>query len=726
MRAMLLVALMVGCTDSEDFDGDGFTPHMGDCDDGDAAIFPGAEERCDGVDADCDGSVDESPVDGQTWYADWDGDGYGLDGTEWVACAQIGGYAAEGGDCDNTDAAIHPGAAEACDAVDQDCDSAVDEGFEGWRLDRDGDGFGDPDAPGCDVNDASDCDDADPGVSPAGVEVCDSGDDDCDGFVDEGFEGWRVDQDGDGFGDPATLGCDVEDTSDCDDADPSRYPGAAEICADGVVNDCDGDAATALDQCFLSGTVSMADADLRFEGEATGDYVGATLTGLGDVDGDGLADLMVSAMFEQSGGRSAGAVYLLTGANVQQLAAGTHTLAVADAKFTGEDRDAEAGYASAGVPDLDGDGLPEALVGACGYNGGLRYQGAAYLLESGGALGSASGQVSLGSADLVLEGEGEGHSAGFALAGLAATDAADPDVLVVGAPYEGGSTAGAVYVLRSDGALATARANGAHQMDLGQAELKLTASAARDNLFLLSTAGDLDGDGREELLASSPDAGTNQPGVVWVVTGDDLFGSTTGVMRSSDIGIPIVGDYDFAQAGTALGHLDDVDQDGAPEVLVTAVSAYGRLGAVYVFEAGAILGASGSVPLSDAVLRIEGDANNQLVGYSLSDAGDPDGDGLPDLLVGVPYASNGPQTEGVVGLLLGGGALSGASGTLAFTDADVRFEGDLSHDYTGWSVAGVGDVDGDHYGDLLIGASNYRNSAGYTVGVASLVYGGGL
>lgn len=94
-----------------------------DCDDTDAAVHPGAEEHCDGVDEDCDGIVDEDAVDMAEWWADEDGDGHGT-GSLW-ACAMpdravVPGEAAE--DCDDTDPAVYPGAPELCDDVDQDCD----------------------------------------------------------------------------------------------------------------------------------------------------------------------------------------------------------------------------------------------------------------------------------------------------------------------------------------------------------------------------------------------------------------------------------------------------------------------------------------------------------------------------------------------------------------------------------------------------------------------------
>ena len=89
-----------GKTTFADADADG-SPACLDCDDGNASAYPGAGERCDGVDQDCDGTVDEEPIE-FAWYADVDGDGYGDPSTGTIACAQPKGTVADATDCDDT------------------------------------------------------------------------------------------------------------------------------------------------------------------------------------------------------------------------------------------------------------------------------------------------------------------------------------------------------------------------------------------------------------------------------------------------------------------------------------------------------------------------------------------------------------------------------------------------------------------------------------------------
>ncbi|MCB9295772.1 MAG: BspA family leucine-rich repeat surface protein [Lewinellaceae bacterium] len=201
-----------------DADGDGFTAvgscsgSADDCDDTDASVFPGAPELCDGLDNDCDGTIDDG------LSIDADGDGFTAPGS----CS------GSGDDCDDTNSSIFPGAPEICDGVDNDCDGTIDDGLS---FDVDGDGFT---APGSCQGSGDDCDDNNSSIYPGAPEICDGVDNDCDGTIDDGLS---FDVDGDGFTAPGSCS---GSSDDCDDTDATVFPGATEICGDGLDNDCDG------------------------------------------------------------------------------------------------------------------------------------------------------------------------------------------------------------------------------------------------------------------------------------------------------------------------------------------------------------------------------------------------------------------------------------------------------------------------------------------------------
>ena len=234
-----------------------------DCDDGEFTTHPGADEYCDGHDDDCDGAIDESDaVDAGTWWLDADGDTYGGTSLSLVQCSQPTGYVASSSDCDDLAAATNPGATETCNDIDDDCDGSIDEGLSTstWYGDGDGDGYGDASTSTADcgqptgyVADSTDCDDAAAAIHPGATEVCDTVDNDCDGDIDDadaglsGADTWYLDLDTDGYGDPGstTDAClqpsgYTSDFSDCDDGDSSVNPGASEVC-NGDDDDCDGD-----------------------------------------------------------------------------------------------------------------------------------------------------------------------------------------------------------------------------------------------------------------------------------------------------------------------------------------------------------------------------------------------------------------------------------------------------------------------------------------------------
>ncbi len=234
-----------------------------DCDDDDPNIYPGAPELCNGdIDDDCDAfTLDNDSPTAPLWYADADGDGYGDPADVQQVCLQPTGYIVDDTDCDDIVAAINPGEPEVCNGgIDDDCDPLTDEeivdGFT-WYPDLDGDGHGVTAGAVTACNQPSstsllddDCDDADPLRAPSFTEICNGIDDNCDLVVDEDTasdaQAWYLDNDGDGFGDPAVfvVQCaqpsnSVADNTDCDDFAAAVNPIALEICNGDIDDDCD-------------------------------------------------------------------------------------------------------------------------------------------------------------------------------------------------------------------------------------------------------------------------------------------------------------------------------------------------------------------------------------------------------------------------------------------------------------------------------------------------------
>jgi hypothetical protein len=229
----------------------GFSPYDDDCDDTSIVRSPITPELCDGIDNDCDDTIDEDPT-AVDWYVDADGDGFGSASGDVVhACVPPGERSILGTDCDDGDPARSPAVAELCDGVDQDCNGIADYAIAPGDLeDDDHDGIADA---ACGAPRGMDCDDRDAASSPRSVESCDGRDNDCDTRIDEGVTSvvFYRDADGDGYGDGSSglvIGCSpttgyVRRGGDCDDADPARAPGSVEAC-----NDRDDDCDAAVDE----------------------------------------------------------------------------------------------------------------------------------------------------------------------------------------------------------------------------------------------------------------------------------------------------------------------------------------------------------------------------------------------------------------------------------------------------------------------------------------------
>jgi outer membrane murein-binding lipoprotein Lpp len=447
---------------------------------------------------------------------------------------------------------------------------------------------------------------------------------------------------------------------------------------------------------------SRPDTDLTgfgtgFVGEDSSDSSGYSVAAAGDVNGDGYDDILIGAYGDDDFGPDAGQTYLLLG-KASGWAPDTD-LSNADASFVGEGAGDNSGSSVAGAGDVNGDGYDDILIGAYANDAGGADAGQAYLI-----FGKASGwtmDTNLSAASASFWGEDAGDWAGSRVAGAGDVNGDGYGDILIAAHCDddGGTNAGQTHLIFG-------RASGwAMDTDLSAAPASFWGEDAFDYAATwVAGAGDINGDGYDDILigAYKEDDGGADAGQIYII-----LGKASGWAPDTDLSnvdASFWGEDAGDNAGVAVASAGDVNGDGYDDILIGAF--YDGDGGALAGQTYLILGrASGWAmdrDLSSADASFWGEDAGDESGFSVRCAGDVNGDGYDDILIGARYDDDGGADAGQTYLILG--KASGWAMDRDLSSADASFWGEDAGDNSGTSVAGVGDVNGDGYDDILIGA----------------------
>lgn len=756
-----------------DVDGDGYpSAHMGgmDCDDNNVDVNLGAIEQCNGLDDDCDALEDDDDPDvvipdGVTMWKDADLDGFGDVAQSSVRCGPGTGWVLDDDDCDDSNGTVHPNTTELCgDGLDNDCDdlfgdddpdvdtsgtpSWPDEDEDGygdedavphycdhpagwvvngddcnderadvnpdtlWYPDVDADGFGDPTGitvTSCKKPDddhvrigwGDDCDDVDANINPDMVDDCDFVDSNCDGSVDDASSApsWVFDSDGDGFGvdpwpgapsclSPALGWVDVAPGLDCDDAEPSLgAPGDwfADLDGDGVGADFVALACEApADATAVEGDCDDADPSIPGPVETCG---------TGDEDCDGavgfddhvnLSTTMDGWLDLDGDGFGDAATYVPW---CQDLPL---DVATNDDDCDDSDPHSRAGLAYRFDGDGDGFGAGEPLI----PDTVCVAPGPGYVDDDFGVdCDDADGKSFPGGIERHANGVDddcdalEDEATTMLLSDVASETWRWPQnvsfgsAIGVGGDLDGDGRpeilVGAPYNNGNDGALLWAGPSG---------ELRVWIEGSLNNVGLARPVlQDMDADGATDVVVGTEDedyAGTTDVGTARTFFGPVLDEFATRSLEAS--GAVVAGLDTYGRLGHSVA-AGDIDDDGIADLLI---GSYVSDGGVYLFR-------GPQAPVSLAPLADTAVTGASYLGADVEAFGDIDGDGVAEWGAGAYLEAPSSAVYLFSGLPLG---------ELLAEDAPIVLRAETASDNFGLSVAPIGDVTGDGLADVGVAA----------------------
>lgn len=467
------------------------------------------------------------------------------------------------------------------------------------------------------------------------------------------------------------------------------------------------------------------------DGDA-GDRLGFSVSDAGDVNGDGRGDIVLSQYWDDVMGPATGGAYVVFGkADTDAVPLAAVTGGVGGFALESETLNDGLGHSVSGAGDVNGDGLDDVIVGAFSSDASGPATGRSYVVFGKVDTGSVSlSEVAgAGMGGFALDGESGGYLSGASVSGAGDVNADGlADILVsANRPFGVSAFPGRCYVV-----LGTAQTDTVQLSDVvsGTGGYALDGETEGSNQGpLVSDAGDVNGDGLADIIVSSRrhDANGTRSGRSYVV----FATADMDTLKLSDVangigGFALDGEAALDSSGSSVSSAGDINGDGLADLVVGAPNADPNgqsSGRSYVVFGKADTDA---VPLSDVAggmggFALDGEAEHDNAGSSVSGAGDVNGDGVADIIIGAPGNASNGQGSGRSYVVFG------KADTVAVQLSDVAsgvggFALEGEYGFSGSSVSGAGDINGDGLADVVVGAP-WNDAHGLNSGRAYVVFG---
>ena len=479
------------------------------------------------------------------------------------------------------------------------------------------------------------------------------------------------------------------------------------------------------------GTVDLlTQANVTLSGAAATDVSGYSVAPAGDVNGDGLADLIVGAPYaDPSSSRdAAGSSYVIYG-KASPSDVDLASLGSSGFRIDGVATDDQAGTSVASAGDINGDGFADVIVGAPFADPSTRTDGGRSYVIYGRAAGSTLDLRSPGSAVRIV-GAAAGDHSGVSVASAGDVNGDGWTDLVVGAPDAdpfSRTDAGSSYVIYGSASLADVDLR-----SLGVRGFRIDGAAAYDSSgYSVAPAGDINGDGYAEVIVGAPYADPS--------SSRDAAGSSYviyGKASPSDVDLASLGSSGFRiegaaagdQSGSSVASAGDINGDGRTDVIVGAPWAdpFSRTsaGSSYVlYGTASPSDVDLASPLGSSGFRIDGAADSTFSGDSVAAAGDINVDGRADVIVGAPLSDPSSRTNAGSSYVVYGTASPSNVDLASLGFSGFRIDGAAAGDSSGDSVAPAGDINGDGRADVIVGASGASPFSRTGAGSSYVIYG---